>query len=94
MTAHHVETLLKRRAVVLCRLTLAQVMRHHPVDIVRHRENGYLARWRDARSLAEGIVWAALDGDVDRAALRREVVDRYSEDVVARQYIDIYKTMI
>ena len=27
-------------------------------DIVRHRENGYLARWRDARSLAEGIVWA------------------------------------
>ena len=63
-------------------------------DIVRHRENGYLARWRDARSLAEGIVWAALDGDVDRAALRREVVDRYSEDVVARQYIDIYKTMI
>ncbi|RRD02526.1 glycosyltransferase [Prevotella sp. OH937_COT-195] len=62
-------------------------------DIVRHRENGYLARWKDSQSLAEGIVWAALDGLADRMALRRDVIDRYSESVVAQQYIDIYKLM-
>ena len=62
-------------------------------DIVRHRENGYLARWKDPKSLAEGITWAALDGVTDRMELRRDVMERYSESVVARQYMDIYKSM-
>lgn len=62
-------------------------------DIVRHRENGYLARWKGPKSLAEGITWAALDGVTDRMELRRDVMERYSESVVARQYMDIYKSM-
>ncbi|MDD7317748.1 MAG: glycosyltransferase [Prevotellaceae bacterium] len=62
-------------------------------DIVRHRENGYLAHWKNPKSLAEGITWAALDAETDRMALRRDVVERYSEGVVAQQYIGIYKSM-
>lgn len=60
-------------------------------DIVRHKENGYLARWKDSESLAEGIVWAATGNDIDRERLRSEVLDTYSERVVASQYIDIYE---
>lgn len=60
-------------------------------DIVRHKENGYLARWKDSESLAEGIVWAATGNDIDRERLRSEVLDTYSERVVAGQYIDIYE---
>ena len=62
-------------------------------DIVRHKENGYLARWKDSVSLAEGIVWAATENDIDRESLRKEVIDTYSERVVAQQYIDIYKEL-
>ena len=60
-------------------------------DIVRHKENGYLARWKDSESLAEGIVWAATGNDIDRERLRSEVLDTFSERVVAEQYIDIYE---
>lgn len=60
-------------------------------DIVRHKENGYLARWKDSESLAEGIVWAATGNDIDRERLRSEVLDTFSERVVAGQYIDIYE---
>ena len=62
-------------------------------DIVRHKENGYLARWKDSVSLAEGIVWAATENGIDRESLRKEVIDTYSERVVAQQYIDIYKEL-
>ena len=62
-------------------------------DIVRHKENGYLARWKDSVSLAEGIVWAATENNIDRESLRKEVIDTYSERVVAQQYIDIYKEL-
>lgn len=62
-------------------------------DIVRHQENGYLARWKDPVSLAEGILWASLDNHIDRETLRSEVIDRFSENVVAQQYISIYKSL-
>ena len=63
-------------------------------DIVRHKENGFLARWKDPESLAEGILWAAKDSNIHRESLRQEVLCKYSEQVVAQQYIDIYNELI
>ena len=59
-------------------------------DIITHLKDGFLARRLSSESLAEGIAWA-LDSHIAAADLRRSVIDRYSESIVARQYISIFK---
>ncbi len=61
-------------------------------DIIAHCQNGYLARWKDPVSLAEGIVWAN-HSDIDRKSLRQKVIKTYSETIVAHQYINLYKSL-
>lgn len=61
-------------------------------DIIRHRQNGYLARRLDAVSLADGIEWAMTCG-LDRKRLRKEVVSRFSDEVVAQQYVKLYEEL-
>ncbi|MCR5158758.1 MAG: glycosyltransferase [Prevotella sp.] len=58
-------------------------------DIISHQENGFLARRLSAESLAEGIDWA-LHCQLSPQDLRRSVLRRYSESVVARQYMELY----
>lgn len=62
-------------------------------DIIRHKQNGYLARRLDTVSLAEGIEWAMTCG-IDRRQLRKEVVSRYSDEVVAQRYVELYEELI
>ncbi len=64
-------------------------------DIIRHKENGFLAEYPSAESLAEGIAWGLTEGQakVSREELRREVERRYAGDVVAASYIDLYTSM-
>jgi glycosyltransferase involved in cell wall biosynthesis len=59
-------------------------------DIISHQQNGYLATRLSAQSLADGIDWA-LHCQLSPQDLRRSVLRRYSETVVARQYTDLYK---
>lgn len=61
-------------------------------DIIRHQQNGYLARRLDSVSLAEGIEWAMTSG-IDRKQLRKEVVSRYSDEVVAARYAKMYESL-
>ncbi len=61
-------------------------------DIIQHQQNGYLARRLSAQSLAEGISWALQCG-LSAQELRRSVIRRYSEQVVARQYINLYEKL-
>lgn len=58
-------------------------------DIITHKENGYLARYKSVTDLAEGIEWALASG-IRREDLRRNVVKRFSESVVANEYIKLY----
>ena len=62
-------------------------------DIIIHHQNGYLARRLSVESLADGIAWA-LQCQLSPQELRRSVVRRYSESVVARQYIKIYHDIL
>ncbi|MBP3774970.1 MAG: glycosyltransferase family 4 protein [Bacteroidaceae bacterium] len=59
-------------------------------DIVEHRHNGYLAQPRSVEDLADGIAWA-VGAQIPPAELRGNVMRRYSEEVVAHQYIALYE---
>lgn len=61
-------------------------------EMIQHGENGYVARYRDAEDLAEGIAWT-LDParhDALGQAARQFVLDHYDEQRVAREYMKIY----
>ena len=58
-------------------------------DIITHQQNGYLATRLSPESLAEGISWALHSG-LAAQDQRRNVIRRYSERVVAQQYVELY----
>lgn len=64
-------------------------------DIIRHRENGYLAQAYSVEDLAAGIHWAFTEGKehISPEAMRSEVVHKYAGDVVANQYIQLYEKL-
>lgn len=61
-------------------------------EMIDHQENGYVAAYKDAQDFANGILWSlgADQGTLSRQA-RNKVVTTYSENAVARKYIDIYE---
>ena len=60
-------------------------------EMVDHLHNGYVARYRDAADLANGIHWVLSEpGNELSEEARRKAVSSYSEQAVARQYINIY----
>lgn len=62
-------------------------------EMIRHGENGYVARYRDAEDLAEGIVWTLDPVRYDTLArnARQFVLEHYNEETVARQYLKVYQ---
>lgn len=65
-------------------------------DIICHKENGFLAEYQSVESLAEGIEWGLTKGQVDisKDSMRQNVLKRYSCEIVAEQYIHLYKNQI
>ena len=61
-------------------------------EMIDHRQNGYVAKYRDAADLAAGISWVL--GEADRGTLSqkalRKVHTNYSEQAVALQYTEVY----
>lgn len=68
-----------------------------PSDIVDHRECGYLATPYDTSDLAAGIHYV-LEDDERREALgkaaRKKAKRNYTMETVAKQYLDIYRSVI
>lgn len=60
--------------------------------MIDHMKNGYVANYRDAASLAQGILWtlqhATDTGLVEQAV--KKVVTTYSQTAVALRYIEVY----
>ncbi|MBQ6965580.1 MAG: glycosyltransferase family 4 protein [Bacteroidaceae bacterium] len=60
-------------------------------EMIDHKENGYVATYKDAQDFADGIVWTLTS---DRQALsthaRQKVMTTYSEDIVAQKYLEVY----
>ena len=63
-------------------------------EMIDHRENGYVARYRDAKDLAEGIRYVLDSKNHERLgkAAREKVLRSYSEESVAIQYIKLYNS--
>ncbi len=59
---------------------------------IDHQKNGYVARYRDAADLAEGIHWVLFEADYE--ALSRQAVMKvarcYSQQSVALEYTELY----
>ena len=65
-------------------------------EMIEHKRTGYLARFKDAADLAEGIRWVLADADaaaLGQAALRK-VAQNYSQQSVAMRYIEVYNELI
>jgi glycosyltransferase involved in cell wall biosynthesis len=63
-------------------------------EMIDHRQNGYVARFRDVDDLAAGIRYV-LD-EADYAELGKSAVQKvahsYSQQSVAKRYIEVYES--
>ena len=59
---------------------------------IDHRQNGYVAKYRDADDLAAGIRWVLDDADHDALSRQavRKVLTSYSQQSVALRYTEVY----
>jgi glycosyltransferase involved in cell wall biosynthesis len=65
-------------------------------DMVQHQQNGYLAEYRSSKSFADGMEWLInhADRDVLQANARQTVIAKFSEPVVAKKYINLYRQLL
>ncbi|KAA8481645.1 glycosyltransferase involved in cell wall biosynthesis [Arcticibacter tournemirensis] len=65
-------------------------------DMVDHKVNGYLAKYKSADDLARGIVWVY--NHTDREALnqsgRAAVKQKFDENTIARHHIELYRKVL
>lgn len=64
-------------------------------EMIDHEANGYVARYRDAADLAAGIYRVLTHPDYEGLCTRavHKAVSHYSEDVVARRFIELYQSV-
>lgn len=62
-------------------------------EMIDHKVNGYVARYKDSQDLAEGIKYVLDEKNHDRLsqACIEKVRHCYSEEAVAEKYIDVYE---
>ncbi len=65
-------------------------------DMVKHKENGYLANYRDAEDLAKGILWVYKHPERNMLGenARKYVVEHYAEEVIASKYKAVYDNVL
>lgn len=65
-------------------------------EMIDHKVNGYVTRYKDAADLAQGIEWVLTNKDLlhlqDECV--KKVQSSYTEQVVAREYISLYKKLL
>ena len=63
-------------------------------EMIDHKKNGYLAKYKDAQDMAVGIDWVLSVKDNLRNAAKKKVEKSYAEPVVANQYIELYHSLL
>lgn len=61
-------------------------------EMIDHKQNGYIARYKSAEDLAEGIRWILEDADAESLAsnARKKALTEYSMTVVAQRFLKLY----
>ncbi|MDE6090732.1 MAG: glycosyltransferase [Duncaniella sp.] len=62
-------------------------------DVVEHLKTGYIARYKDPKDIAAGIMWA-LKSDITRESLHEAVRDKFASAAIAEQYIELFSEMM
>lgn len=64
-------------------------------QMIDHLHNGYVAEYKSAEDLANGIIWTLTEGDYYTLSeeAHRKAVSTYSENTVAHQYIKVYNSI-
>lgn len=64
-------------------------------EMIDHKTNGYVAKYKDANDMAHGITWVLSHPNSDQLsqASVSKVETCYSEKVVANQYLHLYKSI-
>jgi len=62
-------------------------------EMIDHKENGYVARYKDSADLARGLHWTLCEASHDElaAAALKKVHTHYAASIVARQYAELYE---
>lgn len=62
-------------------------------EMIDHKDNGYVAEYKDSSDFAKGIMWTLFEADYKllSANARKKVVVNYSNNIIAGKYIEIYK---
>lgn len=65
-------------------------------EMIKHRDNGYIAEYRNADDLAEGILWvlANNEGNVLGRRGRDSILMKYSLECSGKKYLEIYNSII
>ena len=63
-------------------------------EMIDHLENGYVAKYKSAEDLADGIHWTLFEADTPFLSknARNKGLNNYSENVIAKRYIDLYQS--
>lgn len=65
-------------------------------DVIDHKANGYLAKYKDSEDLASGIQWVLENKETLNLseACVKKVQENYTEQIVAEKYIALYKSLL
>ena len=65
-------------------------------EMIDHKQNGYVAEYKNSKDLAEGIHWVLNKADYNELSTnaRTKIESTYREDIVAKQYIELYKKIL
>ncbi|NDV60030.1 glycosyltransferase family 4 protein [Bacteroides sp. 519] len=65
-------------------------------EMIDHLHNGYIAEYKSADDLANGIHWVLEESDYKQLSEEavRKVINNYSERTIAKKYIEIYNKVI
>ncbi|MFS2188734.1 glycosyltransferase family 4 protein [Mucilaginibacter sp. Mucisp84] len=65
-------------------------------DMVRHQYSGYLATYRSSESFTDGMEWIIKHPEKDKLnqQTRQTIMDRFSEEVIARKHIEVYRQLL
>lgn len=65
-------------------------------DMVKHLENGYVASYKNAQDLADGLEWLYLHDDKEtiQKEARRTILTQFSETIIAEKHIQLYQSLL
>lgn len=62
-------------------------------EMIIHKENGYVSRYKDVTDFAEGILWSLFETDTATLSLNahKRSTAEYNNQNIAERYIKIYE---